>query len=259
MSWFQYPARRLKGLAGGDYHRTRKGYGGTRKGDIIFEVMESRVMPRCVGKIERAPALRLSVESRTRPNEAAVKFGTIVPDLIGTSIGNDHYAKQEELLFDLCDAMHDELADLAWSGLRDHSDGRAEHPSRRDPARWRRAAAPGRVLRRDVQPDRQGPARPDRSVVPHLLGESGTAAVVCDEPVVQERAAAVEQARRGRDAFETSANEGLDLEHIGKEITGKKIAIGVVDPPEICRWKHPIRWRRSFEKRSSTFQSSGWW
>src|SRR3954447_24535045 len=53
MSWFQYPARRLKGLAGGDYYRVRKGYGGSAKGDIIFEVMESRVMPRCVADIER--------------------------------------------------------------------------------------------------------------------------------------------------------------------------------------------------------------
>src|SRR4030095_13121184 len=56
MSWFQYPARRFKGLAGGDYHRVRKGYGGTAKGDIIFEVMESRVMPRCVDRnARRAP------------------------------------------------------------------------------------------------------------------------------------------------------------------------------------------------------------
>src|SRR3977135_1391840 len=55
MSWFQYPARRFTGLAGGDYHRVRKGYGGTTKGDIIFEVMESRVMPRCIDKIERGP------------------------------------------------------------------------------------------------------------------------------------------------------------------------------------------------------------
>ena len=55
MSWLQYPARRFKGLEGGDYYRARKGYGGATKGDIIFEVMESRVMPRCVGKIERGP------------------------------------------------------------------------------------------------------------------------------------------------------------------------------------------------------------
>ena len=54
MSWFQYPARRLKGLGGGDYHRTKKGYGGTRKGDIIFEVMESRVMPRASARSSAA-------------------------------------------------------------------------------------------------------------------------------------------------------------------------------------------------------------
>ena len=48
MSWVQYPARRLDGLAGGDYARMKKGYGGTRKGDILFEVMESRVMPRAL-------------------------------------------------------------------------------------------------------------------------------------------------------------------------------------------------------------------
>src|SRR6476659_5777113 len=35
MSWLQYPARRFKGLEGGDYYRARKGYGGATKGDII--------------------------------------------------------------------------------------------------------------------------------------------------------------------------------------------------------------------------------
>src|SRR5919204_2812953 len=36
MSWIQYPARRLEGLAGGDHARMKKGYGGTRKGDLLF-------------------------------------------------------------------------------------------------------------------------------------------------------------------------------------------------------------------------------
>src|SRR5688572_10351188 len=54
MSWFRYPAQRLKGLAGSDYYRMRRGYG-AEKGDLLFEVMESRVMPRCVGKVERGP------------------------------------------------------------------------------------------------------------------------------------------------------------------------------------------------------------
>ena len=191
MSWFQYPARRLKGLGGGDYHRTRKGYGGTRKGDIIFEVMESRVMPRCVGKVERGTLhytylWKVAQGLTARP----VKFGTIVPDLIGTSIGNDHYAKQQELLFALADAMHDELDGSGGRRLRHHPDGRAEHPPGRHPARRRRAAARPGVLRRHVQPHGERPARHDRGLVPHVLGKSGAAAPVRDESVVRERAAA---------------------------------------------------------------------
>src|SRR5882672_10787323 len=113
MSWFQYPARRFKGLSGGDYHRIRKGYGGTAKGDILFEVMESRVMPRCVDKIERGPLQYTSLWKvaqgmTTKP----VKFGTITPELIGTSIGNDYYQTQEELIDALSVAMRDELLEL---------------------------------------------------------------------------------------------------------------------------------------------------
>src|SRR6516225_1288736 len=36
MSWFQYPARRLRGLEGADYHRAGRAYGSATKGDIIF-------------------------------------------------------------------------------------------------------------------------------------------------------------------------------------------------------------------------------
>jgi 5-methyltetrahydropteroyltriglutamate--homocysteine methyltransferase len=117
MSWIQYPARRLTGLAGGDYARMKKGYGGTRKGDIIFEVMESRVMPRAVGKVGRGTLQytylwKLAQGLTSRP----VKFGTIVPDILGTSLGNDFYPTQQELLFALADAMREELDDLATAG-----------------------------------------------------------------------------------------------------------------------------------------------
>ena len=155
-------------------------------------------MPRATGKIGRGTLQytylwKVAQGLTTRP----VKFGTIVPDILGTSLGNDFYAKQEELLFALADAMHEELDDLADAGCRDHPDGGAEHPSRRHPARRRADAASG-VLRRHVQQDREGPSRQDRSLVPHVLGESRAAAAVRDEPVVRERAAAAEQTRRRR-------------------------------------------------------------
>ena len=34
-----------------------------------------------------------------------VKFGTITPELIGMSIGNDFYPSHRELLYDLSNAM----------------------------------------------------------------------------------------------------------------------------------------------------------
>ena len=47
-SWFLHPARRLEGLSDDDYPPA-PAYG-VGKGTIIFEAMESRVMPRCTGK-----------------------------------------------------------------------------------------------------------------------------------------------------------------------------------------------------------------
>ena len=85
MSWFRVPARRLAGLAGGDY-RTRKGYGGAAKGDIIFEVMESRVMPRCTegsrARCAPCPTLEGQAQGIDRPaREVAHHYA----ELIGTS------------------------------------------------------------------------------------------------------------------------------------------------------------------------------
>jgi len=120
LSWFQYPARRFKGLGGADYYyKVKKGYGGTTKGDILFEVFESRVMPRCVGKIERGPLhytylWKVAQGMATRP----VKFGTITPELIGLSIGNDFYPSHKELLYDISNAMREELIELAQAGCQ---------------------------------------------------------------------------------------------------------------------------------------------
>ncbi|MGH7346277.1 MAG: hypothetical protein ACREK4_15285, partial [Candidatus Rokuibacteriota bacterium] len=117
MGWLQYAARRFKGLSGGDYYKARKGYGGAAKGDILFEVMESRVMPRCVAKIERGPLQytplwKVAQGLTARP----LKFGTVTPELIGTSVANDFYPSQAEMIRDLSAAMREELTELAQAG-----------------------------------------------------------------------------------------------------------------------------------------------
>ena len=60
--------------------------------------MESRVMPRCVGKIERGPLQYTALWKHAQQLTARpVKFGTSTPELIGTSVGNDHYAKRRSI------------------------------------------------------------------------------------------------------------------------------------------------------------------
>ena len=229
MSWIQYPARRLAGLAGGDYARTKKGYGGTRKGDIIFEVMESRVMPRAVAKIGRGTLQytylwKLAQGLTARP----VKFGTIVPDILGTSLGNDFYPRQEDLLFALADAMHEELEDLANAGC---AIIQMEEPNIHL-AGVQRGGAPMLAAEFFVETFNRAVSglRNKTEVWCHTCW--GNPAQQRLYPTNQSYASALPLLNKldvDVMTFETSANDGLDLEAIGAAITGKKIAIGVVD------------------------------
>ena len=229
MSWFQYPAKRFKGLAGGDYYRTRKGYGGAAKGDIIFEVMESRVMPRCVGKIERGPLQyaslwKLAQGLTVRP----VKFGTITPELIGTSVANDHYAGQEELIRDISTAMREELLELAGAGC---AIIQMEEPN---------------IHLVGIQRGGGGALGVEffveifNNTVKGLRELTEIWCHTCWGNPAQQRLFATNQSYK--DAlphlnkldvdvitFECCTSNGMDLEIIGRSITDKKIAIGVVD------------------------------
>lgn len=115
-SWFLYPARRLAGCSGDEYAAPAYGVG---KGTIIFEAMESRVMPRVTGPIGRgelqyAEVWRVAQELTERP----VKFGTITPEVLGLSLRNDFYPSHRELIVDLAAAMRAELEDVARAGAR---------------------------------------------------------------------------------------------------------------------------------------------
>jgi len=228
MSWLLYAARRLNGLAGGDYYRTGKGYG-AQKGDLIFEVMESRVLPRCVGPVGRGPlqyaALWKLAQGLTgRP----VKFGTITPEIIGTSIANDHYERQEALLEALGDAMREELLDLTGAGC---AVVQMEEPN---------------VHLMGIR--RGGGAQLDVGFFVELFnrtvrGLRDRAEVWCHtcwgNPAQQRlfattqsyRDALVHLAKLDVDVltFECASSDGMDLEAIGKTIVDQKVAIGVVD------------------------------
>jgi 5-methyltetrahydropteroyltriglutamate--homocysteine methyltransferase len=229
MSWLQYPARRFKGLAGGDYYKARKGYGGAAKGDIIFEVMESRVMPRCCGQIERGPLQYTSLwQVAQGMTSRPVKFGTATPELIGTSIGNDYYDSQEELLHDISTAMREELAELARAGC---AVVQLEEPN---------------VHLMSIQRGGAGRFSVEffvdlfNNTVAGLRDLTEVWCHTCWGNPAQQRLFATNQSyaealphlnRLDVDVltFECCTSNGMDLALIGATITDKKVAIGVVD------------------------------
>ena len=229
MAWFQYPARRFMGLAGGDYHRVRKGYGGTVKGDILFEVMESRVMPRSVGKIERGPLQYASLWKVAQGmTDRPVKFGTITPELIGTSVGNDYYPSQEALIRDLSTAMREELVELARAGC---AIIQMEEPNIHLVG-VQRGGGPQLGVDFFVEIF--------NNTVKGLRDLTEVWAHTCWGNPAQQRLFATNQSYA--DAlphlntldvdvltFECATSDGMDLDKIGKAITDKKVAIGVVD------------------------------
>jgi len=230
MSWFQYPARRFKGLGGADYYRVKKGYGGATKGDILFEVFESRVMPRCVGKIERGPLQytylwKVAQGMTSRP----VKFGTITPELIGMSIGNDFYPSHRELLYDLSSAMREELIELARAGCPIIQ---MEEPNIHL-AGVRRHGETGQF---DVEffveifNNTIRGLRDLTEVWCHTCwGNPAQQRIFAEPQSYKEALPHLNKLDVDVLTFECCTTDGMDLEAIGKVITGKKIAVGCAD------------------------------
>jgi 5-methyltetrahydropteroyltriglutamate--homocysteine methyltransferase len=228
MSWLLYAARRLDGLTGGDYYRTGKGYG-TQKGDIIFEVMESRVMPRCVGPVTRGPLQYATLWKLAQGlTDRPVKFGTITPEIIGTSIANDHYERQEALLQAIGKAMREELLELTGAGC---AAVQMEEPNVHLIGIRRGGAA---ALDVDFFVDLFN------QTVKGLRERTEVWCHTCWGNPAQQRLFATTQSYR--DAlvhlakldvdvltFECASSDGMDLEVIGRTIVDQKVAIGVVD------------------------------
>ena len=191
--------------------------------------VDGLVMPRAVGKIGRgtlqyAYLWKLAQGLTARP----VKFGTIVPDILGTSLGNDFYPKQQDLLFALADAMREELDDVANAGC---AIIQMEEPNIHL-AGVQRGGAPMLPAEFFVETFNRAVSglRNKTEVWCHTCW--GNPAQQRLYPTNQSYASALPLLNKldvDVMTFETCANDGLDLEAIGKTITGKKIAIGVVD------------------------------
>jgi 5-methyltetrahydropteroyltriglutamate--homocysteine methyltransferase len=119
-SWFGYPAERLQGLCGHHVGRGRTASSRDKgPGDIMWEVLETRVLPQVVGPIDRGPleyAFLWKTAQRQTPKP--VKFGAISGQMIATSVNDLHYKDRRKLIMALSEAMNAELNELADAGCK---------------------------------------------------------------------------------------------------------------------------------------------
>jgi 5-methyltetrahydropteroyltriglutamate--homocysteine methyltransferase len=117
-SWFSYAAERLEGLEGQSLGRGRTASSRDKAaGDIMFEVLETRVLPNVTGKVQRGPLEYSRVwKVAQRQTRKPVKFGAISGQMLATGVTDKHYNDRRELIMALSTTMNEELHELADAG-----------------------------------------------------------------------------------------------------------------------------------------------
>jgi 5-methyltetrahydropteroyltriglutamate--homocysteine methyltransferase len=117
-SWFSYAAERLEGLEGHHIGRGRTASSRDKAaGDIMFEVLETRVLPNVTGPVRRGPLEYARIwKSAQRLTRMPVKFGAISGQMLATGVNDRHYRDRRELVMALSRTMNEELHDLADAG-----------------------------------------------------------------------------------------------------------------------------------------------
>src|SRR5215470_11321797 len=109
-SWFAYPAERLAGLEGHHVGRGRTASSRDKAaGDIMFEVLGTRVLPNVTGHVHRGPLEYSRVwKVAQRQTRKPVKFGAISGQMVATGVHDQHYNNRRDLIMALSAAMNDE-------------------------------------------------------------------------------------------------------------------------------------------------------
>jgi 5-methyltetrahydropteroyltriglutamate--homocysteine methyltransferase len=229
-SWTNYPPRHMGGFDKNP-QPTPAGKGGLMfpPGHILHDYLESRVMPGINGPVSRGDLQYAAMwKVAQRMTKKPVKFGTIGPELVAFAVQDKHYKSIKDRILAITDALNAELHDLADAGCPVIQ---FEEPQihllsiRKIVDEVINPAFSVEVFNRTVKG-----LRAKTEVWCHTCWGNPSQQRMFKE--VQSYKAALEMLNKV-DAdvitFESVSAGGMDLEAIGKIITGKKIAIGVID------------------------------
>src|SRR6202158_906087 len=229
-SWTNYPPRHMGGFDK-DPKPTPAGKGGLMfpPGHILHDYLEARVMPGINGPVTRGELQYAAMwKVAQRMTRKPVKFGTIGPELVAFAVQDKHYKSIKDRILAITDALNEELHSLADAGCPVIQ---FEEPQihllsiRKIVDDVINPAFSVDVFNRTVKG-----LRAKTEVWCHTCWGNPSQQRMFKE--VQSYKAALEMLNKV-DAdvitFESCSAGGADLEAFGKIITGKKIAIGVID------------------------------
>jgi 5-methyltetrahydropteroyltriglutamate--homocysteine methyltransferase len=229
-SWTNYPTRHMAGFDT-DSWPTIAGKGGLAfpPGHILHDYLEARVMPKITGPVGRGKLQYTAMwKASQRLTNRPVKFGTIGPELVAFAVRDTHYKSVKDRILALADALNEELHELADAGC---AVIQFEEPQIH-------LLAVRKIVDEVINPAFS--VEVFNRTVKGLRAKTEVWCHTCwGNPSQQRMFAAVQSYKSALplinkvDAdvvtFESCSAGGMDLEAFGKEITDKKIAIGVID------------------------------
>jgi 5-methyltetrahydropteroyltriglutamate--homocysteine methyltransferase len=118
LSWQSYPLMHMSGFDT-EAHPTVYNVGAVAypRGHILHDFLEARVFPKIVGPVGPGVLQYTAMwKVAQRLTKRAVKFGTILPELLAASVTDEHYSDPVERTMALSNALNGELNDLADAG-----------------------------------------------------------------------------------------------------------------------------------------------
>jgi 5-methyltetrahydropteroyltriglutamate--homocysteine methyltransferase len=230
-SWTSYPPHHMAGYERGDPRPTPAGRGGLwfPRGHILHDYLESRVMPVIIGPIGRGDLQYTTLwKTAQRLTKRPVKFGAVSAEIVAFASQDRYYKTLPERMLAIAAAFNEEYNELADAGCPVIQ---IEEPQ------IHLAAARGiqdKVLTLELM------VEVFNRTVKGLRAKTEVWAHSCwGNPSQQRMFAKVQSYKPSLETyntidadvitFESASSGGIDLEAIGKSITGKKIAIGVID------------------------------
>ena len=229
-SWTNYPPRHMGGFDKNP-QPTPAGKGGLMfpPGHILHDYLESRVMPGINGPVSRGDLQYAAMwKVAQRMTKKPVKFGTIGPELVAFAVQDKHYKSIKDRILAVTDALNEELHSLADAGC---------------PVIQFEEPQIHLLAVRNIVDDVINPAFSLEVFNRTVRGLRAKTEVWCHtcwgNPSQQRMFKEVQSYKNALETlnkvdadvitFESVSAGGADLEAIGKIITEKKIAIGVID------------------------------